>query len=94
MLIRKSHSFFIVFMYSPQNTNRAFVMVNWRSSLGSKSFHEDYFVFDNVLKPLFSKPTLSWPGGWNKEKVNFKNNIESKLGQLRAGCYSQGKPIC
>lgn len=69
-------------------------MVNCSCSLESKSFHEDYFIFNDVLKPLFSKLTLFWPGEWNKKRVNGKNNTESKFGQLRAGLYLQGKPIC
>lgn len=69
-------------------------MVSWSCSLESKSFHEDYFIFNNVLKPLVSKLTLFWPGGWNKKRVNGKNNIEFKFSQLRAGLYSKGKPIC
>lgn len=55
-------------------------MVNWSwSSLERKSFHEHFFIFNDVLKPLFSKLTLFWPGGWNKKRVNGKNNIESKF---------------
>lgn len=74
--------------------NRVLVMVNWSCSSGGKSFYARYFVFNYVLKPLFSKLALFWPGEWNKKKVDCKHNTESNLGQLRAGLYSPHKAVC
>lgn len=69
-------------------------MVNWSCSSGSKSFCTHYFIFNYVLKPLFSKLTLFWPGEWNKKKVDCKHNSESRFGQVTAGLYPPRKAIC
>lgn len=74
--------------------SRVLVVVNWSCSSGSKSFCAHYFIFNYVLKPLFSKLTLFWPGEWNKKKVDCKHNTEPKFGQLRAALYSPLKAMC